>query len=263
MSSTTEHAAGARPDILIADRPLPLGKSILRDPIQPARRPDRQPPAIERGNRLLQGLDGAGWAAIEPVLERASVAAGDVLQERGERPPHIVFPIAGAVSLEIAAAKQRMQVALVGREGMVGTSLLLDGVAANRAVVQFGGAVWRVPADALAACLAESPDLHRHLLRGVNTFIADLALTALANGQGTIEQRLARWLLAAMDRLDTDLLGITHDALSHVLGVRRAGVTVALHVLEGKQALRSERRRIRILDRDRLSAVAGVFRTQA
>jgi CRP-like cAMP-binding protein len=114
----------------------------------------------------------------------------------------------------------------------------------------------------LAACLEHDRTLHRQLLRGVNDFIGRVSATALANGQGTIEQRLARWLLTAADRLDTDLLAITHDALSQVLGVRRAGVTVALHMLEGKHALRSERRRVRILDRERLTAAAGPYRPQ-
>jgi CRP-like cAMP-binding protein len=129
-------------------------------------------------------------------------------------------------------------------------------------VVQFDGAAWRVPANGLAGCLDDNRDLHRQLLRGVNAFIGRISSTALANGQGTIEQRLARWLLTASQRLDTDLLAITHDALSQVLGVRRAGVTVALHVLEGKRALRSERRRVRILDREQLIAAAGPYRPQ-
>ena len=139
-----------------------LTSLLHREKEQPA-----PPPANERGNRLLQGLDEASWTAIEPHLERTSIAVGDVLHERGERPSHITFPITGVVSLESTAGKQHMQLALVGREGMVGAPLLLDGVAAHRAVVQFGGAVWRVPADVFAACLADSPELHRHLLRGV------------------------------------------------------------------------------------------------
>jgi CRP-like cAMP-binding protein len=219
-------------------------------------------PTIESGNRLLQSLDAVGWLAIAPCLERTDLDVGTDLQVRGARPSHIVFPVAGAVSLEAVAGGQHMQVALVGREGMVGTCLLLDGAATTRAVVQFPGAAWRVPAKAFAERLAQSPVLHRQMLRGVNAFIAQLSLTALANARGTIEQRLARWLLTAADRLDDDMLGITHETLSRVLGVRRAGVTVALHVLEGKHALRSERRRIRILDHDQLIVAAGPYRPQ-
>ena len=228
-----------------------------------ADRPQPQPqPNPERGNGLLQVLDAACWSALEPHLERGRLATGEVLEEKGQRPSHLCFPIDGAVALEAGTGKNCLQIALVGREGMVGASLLLGGAAAYRSVVQFDGTAWRMPADALAACLAESRALHWQLLRGVNAFIARLSETALANGQGTIEQRLARWLLLTSARLDTDLLAITHDTLSQVLGVRRAGVTVALHVLEGKRAVRSERRRVRILDRDQLAAAAGPYRPQ-
>ena len=225
-------------------------------------RPALPQPNLERGNTLLQGLDAAGWATLERHLERVRLGPGEVLEEKGHRAAHLHFPVTAAVSLEAGTGKERMQVALIGHEGMVGTSLLLDGVPANRAVVQFGGTSWRVPADVLAACLEHDRTLHRQLLRGINDFIGRVSATALANGQGTIEQRLARWLLTAADRLDTDLLAITHDALSQVLGVRRAGVTVALHMLEGKHALRSERRRVRILDRERLTAAAGPYKPQ-
>ena len=219
-------------------------------------------PASERGNQVLQELDAAAWAVLEPHLEQTTLAAGSILEEKDRRAHYLYFPVGAVVSLEAGAGKQHMQVALVGHEGMVGTSLLLDGTPANRAVVQFEGQTWRVPAAELMGCLEESRDLHRQLLRGVNAFISRVSMTALANGQGTIEQRLARWLLTASERLDTDLLAITHDTLSQVLGVRRAGVTVALHVLEGKRALRSERRRVRILDREALVAAAGPYKPQ-
>jgi len=210
---------------------------------------------------LLQGLDGAGRAAIEPHLERTSLVAGDILEDAERRASFLYFPIEGAVSIEAAAGKERIQVALVGREGMVGTSLLLDAMPFNRAVVQFPGSAWRLPAGALAKGLEGSHDLHRQLLREVNSFLARLSLMALVNGRGTIEQRLAGWLLAAAERLDTDWLSITHDTLSQVLGARRASVTVALHMLEGKQALRTERRCIRILNNEKLALAAGPYST--
>jgi DNA-binding response OmpR family regulator len=216
----------------------------------------------ERGNRMLQALDAAAWATLEPHLEHTTLVAGSILEEKDRRTQSLYFPIGAVISLEAGTGKQHMQVALVGHEGMIGTSLLLDDKATSKAVVQFEGAAWRVPADELMGCLENNRDLHRQLLRGVNAFIARLSSTALANGQGTIEQRLARWLLAASERLDTDLLAITHDTLSRALGVRRAGVTVALHVLEGKHALRSERRRVRILDPEQLVAAAGPYRPQ-
>src|SRR6201999_2173548 len=120
----------------------------------------------------------------------------DVFVEAGKPALHMTFPVAGAVSLEAGAGKDRLQVALVGREGMVGTSLLLDGLPANHAVAQFAGTAWRAEANALADCLAQHHDLHRQMLRGVNTFISQLSSTAIANGRGTIAQRVEGWVRA-------------------------------------------------------------------
>jgi CRP-like cAMP-binding protein len=229
---------------LLPERPLEL-------------EPQPQPsPVPARGNQLLGALDEASWAALAPCLEWTVLAAGDYLEKRGTRPSHLTFPVAGAVSLEADAGKRRIQVALVGREAMVGTSLLLDDVAVHDAVVQFSGAAWRAPADLLITRLAQDRNLHRRLLRGVSGLVAQLSLNALIGSQATIERRRACWLLAAAERLDTDSIGITHEMLGRGMGVRRAGVTVALQLLEGKGALRSERRRVRIVNRDQLSAIA-------
>jgi CRP-like cAMP-binding protein len=81
--------------------------------------------------------------------------------------------------------------------------------------------------------------------------------SALANGRFTVEQRLARWLLMAHDRVDGDDVPLTHDFLAMMLGVRRPGVTNALHVLEGTRAIRSIRSHVLIRDRGRLEEIAG------
>lgn len=220
-----------------------------------------QTAAREDANFLLQTLDLTDQYILEPYVEHVPLTPGEILEEKGQRSSFVYFPTAGAVSLEAGTGEQQMQVALVGRESLIGSSVLLHGLPAYRAVVQFEGATWRAPADKLVRALENNIALRRQLLRGVNAFVNRLCLTALANGKGTIEQRLARWLLTAADRLDTDRLVITHDTLSQVLGVRRAGVTVALHTLEGKGALLARRRLVR-LNRERLTAIAGPYRLQ-
>src|SRR5262249_55259849 len=110
-----------------------------------------------------------------------------------------------------------------------------------------------------AALLTEIPRLRDRMLPWVSDLLAQMALNSLANGRASIEQRVARWLLMAADRLGTTEIMITHDMLAQLLGVRRAGVTMALHVLEGRHAVRSERRRVRIADRAALAAAAGSF----
>jgi CRP-like cAMP-binding protein len=87
------------------------------------------------------------------------------------------------------------------------------------------------------------------LLRYVQAFMAQTTQTALANGSAKLEERLARWLLMSHDRFNSNELGITHDFLAQMLGVRRAGVTIALQVLESRHLIRSRRSLITILDR--------------
>jgi CRP-like cAMP-binding protein len=102
-----------------------------------------------------------------------------------------------------------------------------------------------------------SPSLKALLLRWVQVLMIQTAQSALANGRYTIQERLARWLLMCHDRLDGDDLPLTHEFLSLMLGVRRSGVTEALHVLEGVKIVRTSRGRIHILDREKLEEIAG------
>jgi len=116
-----------------------------------------------------------------------------------------------------------------------------------------------VPVDATRLrIIAEGrPGLHRHLLRFVQAFTVQVAQTALSNGSYTLEERLARWLLMCHDRVDGDVLSTTHEFLSIMLGVRRPGVTEALHILEGAHVIRAERGLVTVLDRAKLEQVAG------
>jgi CRP-like cAMP-binding protein len=231
-------------------------KSVLAD-IFPVARPVSN--AAKR-NRLLQSLAEEDRRLLEPVLECVPLAAGDVLQHAGEPVGHIVFPDSGAVSIAVSALRERLEVALVGREGLVGHGALLDaGVSSSHAVVRFAGSGWRIASSELRSRVRLSPLLHRRLLRHLDVLLAEVGETAMANGRASIEQRVARWLLTASDRLETNALPLTHDLLAAALGVRRAGITVALHQLEGRHAIRSRRGRLEILSRSRLIEEAGGF----
>ena len=212
---------------------------------------------VPRGNRLLESLEDRTWDQLQPHLESTPLVEGQVIEMVGQRSAFLYFPTKGGVSLEAGPANAPMQLALVGREGLIGTGLLLGGVALCRSVVQFGGAARRIPTDALEVCLDKSPRLHRQLLLGVHAFLDRLSRMAWANGRSLIEQRLAYWLLSAADCLDTNHIPVTHQALSNALGVRRPSVTIAMHALEQTGAVRIQRGHIRILDSQRLAAAAG------
>ncbi|MGI4879280.1 MAG: Crp/Fnr family transcriptional regulator [Janthinobacterium lividum] len=126
----------------------------------------------------------------------------------------------------------------------------------HRALVQIPGRAIRLKASALRAAMQGSPTLGALLLAYAQAFSVQVAGTALTKAQFTIEQRLARWLLMCADRVGPAQIALTHDMLSIMLGVRRAGVTVALHHLEAAKAIATRRRGIEVIDRVLLHSLA-------
>jgi CRP-like cAMP-binding protein/CheY-like chemotaxis protein len=220
-------------------------------------------PSDPEANLLLAAAEAEDRALLAEHLEPVSLAEGQVLEEPGETVSHVWFPTSGLVAVVAEANGKQGDVALIGHEGLVGIAAMLDaGRAAHRTVVRFPGEAWRMPARALLPLLVGSRRLHGHLLRYGHSFMAELAADVLAAGQALIQQRVARWLLMVADRLHTEEVRVTHEMLAAALGVRRSGVTVALHCLEGLRAVQSQRSLIRIVDRARLvEETAGFYPT--
>jgi CRP-like cAMP-binding protein len=165
----------------------------------------------------------------------------------------IFFPLDAVVALSMSREQARFQVGLAGKGDVVGIHrLLLPGFPVLMARVLSGGSAVRVPADAVFRASKADPALHERLLgyafRSTAGFLAETALQAAL----MIEQKVARWIALYRDAVQRDDLAITHRELAELLGVRRSGVTVALHVLEGERIIRSRRGRLQVLDRDRL-----------
>ena len=139
---------------------------------------------------------------------------------------------------------------------MTGSSVVLasNDRAAHDTYIQLAGNGQRLRVANLREAIMQSVDLHHVLLRYVRSFLLQTASTALANGRSTIEERLARWLLVAQDRLDGDQVPLTHEFLSVMLGVRRPGVTIALQALERDGLIAHRRGVITILYRKGLEA---------
>jgi len=149
---------------------------------------------------------------------------------------------------------------MVGFEGMTGLGVVLGGgVSANETRVQSDGLALSICSSHLTHAMQASPTLAQALLRYALVFLTQGSQTALANGRGTLAERLARWLLMWHDRSTTANLAVTHEVLSVLLGVRRQGVTIALHELEGKRLIEAHRGQIRILDRHGLQLASNGF----
>ena len=110
--------------------------------------------------------------------------------------------------------------------------------------MQSAGSALRIPSAALRDAIARSPSLHALLLRFAHAFMVQGSHAAIAAGRARIDERLARGLLMWQDRLRADEWLVTHEFLALLMGVRRQGVTVALHELEGKGLIRSTRNRV-------------------
>lgn len=147
---------------------------------------------------------------------------------------------------------------IIGCEGMVDVATVLGALESPlRCNVQIPGYGWRMPAHALAAAYQGSDSLRIALNRFAFSLVTQIAQTALANASFSIEERLARWLLMCSDRLAGDEIAMTHEFLSLMLNVRRAGVTLAIQSLQSSGFVESRRGRIRIADRSGLEEFAN------
>lgn len=208
-------------------------------------------------NRLLAALPREELSRLVPHLAHRAVPLAHVLHEPGDPIAELYFPEHGLISL-VLPTRPETEAGIVGREGAVGAVSIL-GVDSSpfRVVGQIAGDGLVCP----ASLLADEPDRFPALRRLIKLYVYVLGMqsasTTFANAHFTVEQRLARWLLMAHDRVDGDELGLTHEFLALMLCVRRPGVTVATHVLEGNGIIRARRGRITVLKRAGLMELAG------
>jgi CRP-like cAMP-binding protein len=174
---------------------------------------------------------------------------------------HVYFVETGVVSVvAVNAEDHRIEVGVIGKEGMTGHPLVFgDDRAQHSAYMQIGGSGRRMPAAAFVEAMKQSPSLRALVLKSAQAFMIQTAHTALANGRAKLEERLARWLLMAHDRLDSDAVPLTHEFLAVMLGVRRAGVTVALHSFERRGMITTRRGQLTLVNRAAIEQVAGSF----
>ena len=209
------------------------------------------PTSDARHNRLLAMLPADEWQRWQPLLEPVAMPVGRVLAEPGAASSFAYFPTTAIVSLlYLTEQGASTQIGMVGAEGMVGVALVMGGGSTpSRAVVTSGGEGYRLPAADMAAAFARSTAVAHLLLRYTQAMITQLAQTAVCNRHHALDQQLCRWLLQTLDRMPGDEVLATHEAIAHMLGVRREGVTEAAHRLQLAGLVRYARGRITVLDR--------------
>jgi CRP-like cAMP-binding protein len=201
-------------------------------------------------NSLLAALPRKSYLRLLPGLEPVELVFGEVLYEAGDPIRDVYFPTQSLVSLlTLVEGHLALEVGMVGREGMVGVPLVLGADASPvRALVQGAGPALKMDAQRFRNELKASPPLQREVQRYIYAMMVQISQTAGCNRFHVVEARLARWLLMTRDRVRSGRFRMTHEFLSHMLGVRRVGVTEAASALQRRKLIEYSRGSITILD---------------
>ncbi|HEX4063609.1 MAG TPA: Crp/Fnr family transcriptional regulator [Streptosporangiaceae bacterium] len=204
-----------------------------------------------QGNAILGALPDAEFAALVPRLELVDSVIRDRVYDPGQPITDLYFPISSVYSLVgVADGRAVVEVATVGREGMVGLPVFLgQSSSPHAAFCQIPGPAARLPAGQLADVLTHDGALHRLLNRFTQATMVQIAQNVVCNSTHPLAQRAARWLLTTHDRVGRDQFALTHEFLSQMLGARRPTVSQTASVLQAAGLVRYQRGQLTITDR--------------
>lgn len=224
--------------------------------MQPVMRTDATGKPVS--NMLLSSVPEEEFRVLRPVLEPVDLPRYLILNDVGQGIDYVYFLNEGMTSLVVVTHDgQSVEVGVVGREGIVGASVIA-GVrrAAFRAIMQIGGSGLRIRVENLEEILPQIPNLlsaihHFVLIQGLQ-----VGQVAACNRLHEVEQRLARWLLMCQDRVDSPVIRLTHEFLAQMLGAGRPTVSLACARLEQSGLIENSRGAVRVLNRSQLENTA-------
>ena len=206
-------------------------------------------------NDLLDALPAEESRRLAGQLVMVLLHQEELLCGEGRPVAHVYFPTSALVSILCSTSRgDSMDVAVIGSEGIVGLTFSASSHwTPGRAVVQRAGEAWRLPLAALHQEFASCDTLQKLALRYQQLLMAQMAQTALCSRLHRVDQQLCRWILAMVDRYDSDRLDATQQQVARMLGVRREAVSAAATRLEADGALHWGRGHLRVLDRAALA----------
>lgn len=215
-----------------------------------------------RQNHILSCVSKEPYARLEPYIENVELKQRHELYQPEDTLTHIYFPHDAMISLvSLMEDGSSVEVGMVGFEGLAGLDALLgdegDRRTQEQMVAQLPGRAARIRTEHVINEFNRCGDFQRWLLSYTRCFLTQVKQTAVCNIRRTLEQRLCRWLLMTHDRVAGDDLFLTQEFMAQMLGVRRAGVTVAAGILQEMEMLQYNRGHIKILDRHALEQAAG------
>jgi CRP-like cAMP-binding protein len=209
-------------------------------------------------NRLLAALPAKELARLRPYLEPLPLPVRLILSKPGASVDYVHFPQSGMVSLvHTLSDGAQIEVGVIGREGFVGIPVLLGAdTSPIEAMVQMPGTALRIQVSAFREQVLQNGSFSGLLYRYAQALHIQVAQTAACNGRHVLQERLARWLLTARDRAESDELPLSHEFLAIMLGTRRVGVTLALGAFRTAGIISNRHGRVTIIDRANLEDAA-------
>jgi CRP-like cAMP-binding protein len=211
-----------------------------------------------RDNRILSALPADVLSVMERDLRQVTLGPGTIIFEPGDPVDQIYFPQTGMISLVVVTAHgATVEISTVGREGAVGLHRALgERRSFTRATAQVAGYFSIITAARFEHAIKGNASVRDLILRYTELLWAEAQQTAACNAVHDASSRLCRWLLQTADRLDSDMLPLTQEFLSQMLGVRRTTLTLLARDLQIKGAIRYTRGKIKIINRAALEASA-------
>jgi CRP-like cAMP-binding protein len=216
------------------------------------------PATARAGNHLIDRLPLDQRKRIVKRFKEVELGFSTTLTKGAQPFEHVYFPLTGYVSLVWDLNNDKsLELGLIGNEGMLAATLLLDvNTAPMRGLVQGAGTALRMTATQFRRALRDFPALEPLLNRYMYVMLTQLAQTAACTRFHAVNRRLARWLLMTHDRAHADHFVVTHEFLAMMLGVRRSGVTIAAGALQKQGLIRYVRGNITVLSRPGLEAAS-------
>ena len=220
--------------------------------------PKRVPFGGSLTNKILGGISGADLSRLLPYLECVNLTSGQQLNCLGERIDFVYFPETAIIShLYFLGDGSTAATSIVGREGMVGLSVIFDSPPPTHWIeVTLAGTALRVSSEVIKREFRRGGSLQLSLLDCISARLAQVSQRAVCNGCHELSQRLATWLLMIHDRAQFDELRLTQETMANHLGTRRATVNAACTALRESGIVSYRRAAITIIDRKRLETVA-------
>lgn len=209
-------------------------------------------------NQLLASLPADEFTRLAPDLELVPMSLGQSIYEPGTQIQHVFFPTTAIVSLHYEMDDGSLaEIAVVGKEGIVGIALFMGGeTTLSRAVVQSAGEAYRLKGQLLKREFHRAGPLQRILMRYTQALLTEMAQTLVCIRHHSLDQQFCRWLLRRFDRLSANNLVMSQETIANILGVRRAAISELAVSLRKAGLIKYERGRIALLDRPGLEARA-------